>query len=732
MLTGNPQPETIHDFGGFPDGALSRFAIRRPARRSSRRDAVALLKDAGITAGVDGCRGLDHGAWVPLRWMYPGRRRAGRAALGAAGARHRASRASSGRALAPLARRRRADRRLGPHDAQPARLDGQPRGAASRCATRRSSPTGCDERLAAHDTDALVAYRERAPDAARAHPTEEHFLPLLVAGAPPGTIRGSSGSSTASRPARCRSIRTCSIRRIEAVTGAPVGPSSSCTTRPRRASRRRSTGDCRVASYHLVDGVMRIHHTERAGRARRRAAIAARARRAGARSRYAAANDSLQRSTPWCVRTSARIMKRASGDRRRCFPPALAARDPRRASSERVRWRRAAAPSMIALGRRDRSGSASRVEAEPEDAAMPHLLDPQRLDSEAAYLDRARTTSGGTSMASRRPDTPSRGLVALRRAGRHLIDELRCRTTRLRGSRADRCVAAERRGRQRASCVCVRVEHRLGRGEILEREADRLEHRDLRRRACARGARRARDRRDRRRCLPRAIAPLAIACTMSPPSASAAVRSSTTMRSARAHRGIVGLAHAGLERADEVEMHARRAATRRGRAAPSTASRTTRCRPRAPRASRSRTAVTGKPSRAIARAAASRVLRRATPQAHALDRPDVRVRFDQPARDAARSRPARDAARRARARRSRRVRRCARGAARGDLLAVEQRERRAVARVEQRVDGADRALAALARCPGNTVTSFTPIRRPVRHAGISSSDAVGSPGTSIG
>ena len=37
------------------------------------------------------------------------------------------------------------------------------------------------ERLAAHDTAALVDYRTRAPEAARAHPSEEHYLPLLVA-----------------------------------------------------------------------------------------------------------------------------------------------------------------------------------------------------------------------------------------------------------------------------------------------------------------------------------------------------------------------------------------------------------------------------------------------------------------------------------------------------------------------------------------------------------------------
>ena len=37
------------------------------------------------------------------------------------------------------------------------------------------------ERLRAHDEAALIDYRAQAPDAVRAHPSEEHFLPLFVA-----------------------------------------------------------------------------------------------------------------------------------------------------------------------------------------------------------------------------------------------------------------------------------------------------------------------------------------------------------------------------------------------------------------------------------------------------------------------------------------------------------------------------------------------------------------------
>jgi 4,5-DOPA dioxygenase extradiol len=178
MATGNPKPETVHDFGGFPD-ALYRLRYPAPGAPELAAQAVALLKGAGITAGVEGCRGLDHGAWVPLLWMYPDAdvpvvQVSLQPALGTA--RH----VEIGRALAPLADdgvlivgSGHATHNLGDWMAN----------------TRRHEPLRyaqafagwLHERLAARDTGSLIAYRDRAPDAARAHPSEEHYLPLLVA-----------------------------------------------------------------------------------------------------------------------------------------------------------------------------------------------------------------------------------------------------------------------------------------------------------------------------------------------------------------------------------------------------------------------------------------------------------------------------------------------------------------------------------------------------------------------
>jgi 4,5-DOPA dioxygenase extradiol len=178
MVSGNPKPETIHDFGGFPD-ELYRISYPAPGAAELATKAVALLKDSGIAAGVNGCRGLDHGAWVPLRWMYPDAD-VPIAEISLQPALGTAQHIALGRALAPLAD----DDILivgSGHVTHNLRdwMSNRDRGEPLRYA--QTFADWVYARLAAGDTDALIAYRDEAPEAARAHPTEEHFLPLLVA-----------------------------------------------------------------------------------------------------------------------------------------------------------------------------------------------------------------------------------------------------------------------------------------------------------------------------------------------------------------------------------------------------------------------------------------------------------------------------------------------------------------------------------------------------------------------
>ncbi|MEP7180713.1 MAG: class III extradiol ring-cleavage dioxygenase [Betaproteobacteria bacterium] len=183
MLTGNPKPQTIHDFGGFPD-ELYKIRYDAPGAPEVAARAATLLKAAGLTAGIDGCRGLDHGAWVPLLSMYP-EADVPVVQLSVQTQRGIGHHLHLGAAIAPLA-----DEGVlivGSGHATHNLRDWMT--TMHRPSPLPYVPAFADwlaERLAAHDRDAVIAYREQAPEAARAHPTEEHFVPLPVAWAAAG------------------------------------------------------------------------------------------------------------------------------------------------------------------------------------------------------------------------------------------------------------------------------------------------------------------------------------------------------------------------------------------------------------------------------------------------------------------------------------------------------------------------------------------------------------------
>ena len=174
-VTATTAPETIHDFGGFP-AALYTLQYTPPGAPALADEIIALLGAAGIEADLDPGRGLDHGAWVPLRHMKPGAdipvvQVSLPIDTDTAGA------LQLGQALAPL--RDRGVLVLGSgsltHNLSEFRQEVRDPEYAQAFADWAA------DAVARRDIDALVDYRARAPFAARAHPTEEHYLPLLVA-----------------------------------------------------------------------------------------------------------------------------------------------------------------------------------------------------------------------------------------------------------------------------------------------------------------------------------------------------------------------------------------------------------------------------------------------------------------------------------------------------------------------------------------------------------------------
>lgn len=175
-VSGVAKPETIHDFSGFPP-ALYEQRYPAPGAPQLAELAAAALAHAGFACSIDPRRGLDHGAWVPLKWMYP------KADIPVAqlsvqsrrGARHHHE---LGRALAPL----RGDGVLilcsGGIVHNLREIHWQAREPVT---WAKEFNDWIADRVARGAVDELLDYRAKAPSAARSHPTDEHLEPFFVA-----------------------------------------------------------------------------------------------------------------------------------------------------------------------------------------------------------------------------------------------------------------------------------------------------------------------------------------------------------------------------------------------------------------------------------------------------------------------------------------------------------------------------------------------------------------------
>ena len=177
MVTFSENPKTIYDFYGFPD-ELYKVQYPAPGNPVLAEKVITLLKEAGFHASGDTSRGLDHGAWVPLKLMYPNAdvpivQLSVQSHLGAE------HHFKMGRALSSLrdegvlilgsggATHNLREFGLYSQDAQPVEY-------------AKQFDNWLAKNILEANTKPLLNYLEEGPHARRNHPTPEHFLPLFV------------------------------------------------------------------------------------------------------------------------------------------------------------------------------------------------------------------------------------------------------------------------------------------------------------------------------------------------------------------------------------------------------------------------------------------------------------------------------------------------------------------------------------------------------------------------
>ena len=187
----NPSPDTIHDFYGFPD-ILYELRYAAPGAPEVAGLAAEALAAAGLDCVVDDDRGLDHGTWMPLMLMYP-RADMPVAQLSVQPPRGPRAHLELGRALAPL--RDAGVLVLGSGGAVH-NLDDCRQGATDPAPWAAAFEDWLVERVEGGRADDVADYRAAHADGARAHPRDDHFLPLLVA---MGAAMGAAGAEPRGR-----------------------------------------------------------------------------------------------------------------------------------------------------------------------------------------------------------------------------------------------------------------------------------------------------------------------------------------------------------------------------------------------------------------------------------------------------------------------------------------------------------------------------------------------------
>ena len=170
------EPETWHDFGGFP-AAL--YQLQYPAKGSPAlaQEVLKLLQAAGIDAQTDAKRPYDHGTWVPMMHLFPEANvPVIQVALPAGWS--PAQIYAMGAALRSLTENGVLVVGSGSMTHNLGEFFGGERAAAPYVL---EFSRWVEARIQAGDMDSLLQYRTLAPHAQRAHPTDDHFLPLFFA-----------------------------------------------------------------------------------------------------------------------------------------------------------------------------------------------------------------------------------------------------------------------------------------------------------------------------------------------------------------------------------------------------------------------------------------------------------------------------------------------------------------------------------------------------------------------